>query len=76
MTDISKAAAAMGRRGGSVTSPRKAKAVRENGKLGGRPIKYCPACIEELDEQIALANGTCNGCGSYFANAVKSSEVS
>jgi hypothetical protein len=28
-------AVALGRRGGSVTSPAKAKAVRENGKLGG-----------------------------------------
>ena len=69
MTDISKAAAALGRRGGSVSSPAKAKAVRENGKLGGRPLKYCPTCIEDLDERIPLDNGTCSGCGSYFANA-------
>ena len=32
-------ASAMGRRGGIVTSNAKAKAARENGKLGGRPRK-------------------------------------
>lgn len=35
-TDIRKAAAAMGR----VKSERKTAAVRENGKLGGRPVLY------------------------------------
>jgi hypothetical protein len=35
--DISKAAAALGKKGGSVKSERKANAVRENGKKGGRP---------------------------------------
>lgn len=34
---IQKAAAALGRKGGSVKSERKARASRENGKLGGRP---------------------------------------
>ena len=33
------AAVEFGRRGGSATSKRKAKAVRENGKKGGRPRK-------------------------------------
>lgn len=37
---ISKAAAALGRKGGKVTSVAKAAAVRENGKLGGRPVAY------------------------------------
>jgi len=37
--DISTAAAAMGRKGGSVKSEAKAAAVRENGKKGGRPPK-------------------------------------
>lgn len=69
MTDISKAAAAMGRRGGAVTSPRKAKAVRENGKLGGRPLKYCPTCADEGVEQSELIKGVCGACGSSFANA-------
>jgi hypothetical protein len=69
MTNISQAAAALGRRGGSVTSKRKAAAVRENGKLGGRPLKYCPKCMDDLDEQIPLVKGTCHGCGSFFENA-------
>ena len=29
----------IGQRGGSVTSPEKARAARRNGKLGGRPRK-------------------------------------
>jgi len=33
------AASAMGRKGGRSTSRAKQKAVRENGKLGGRPRK-------------------------------------
>ncbi|MFA5151013.1 MAG: hypothetical protein WC554_00490 [Clostridia bacterium] len=37
--NISYAAAALGRLGGSVKSERKAAASRENGKLGGRPRK-------------------------------------
>jgi hypothetical protein len=40
--DISKAAAALGKKGGSVKSERKAAAVRENGKKGGRPRKTKP----------------------------------
>lgn len=31
-------AVALGKRGGSVTSEKKAAAVRENGKKGGRPL--------------------------------------
>jgi hypothetical protein len=36
---LENAAALMGRKGGSVKSERKARASRENGKLGGRPRK-------------------------------------
>jgi hypothetical protein len=36
---VQKAAALLGRRGGSVRSEAKTAAVRENGKLGGRPRK-------------------------------------
>lgn len=36
---ISKYLAKIGRRGGKATSAAKAAAVRENGKLGGRPRK-------------------------------------
>ena len=39
MTNISRAAAAMGKKGGKVKSPAKIKAAQENGKLGGRPKK-------------------------------------
>lgn len=38
---ISKAAAVMGKKGGKVKSAAKTKAVRENGKKGGRPRKPC-----------------------------------
>jgi hypothetical protein len=31
--------ACIGKRGGAVTSPKKAKAARKNGKLGGAPAK-------------------------------------
>ena len=36
---ISKIAATLGRLGGVVRSPAKAKAAKENGKKGGRPSK-------------------------------------
>jgi len=39
---MSAAAAILGRRGGKSTSPAKQKAVRENGKKGGRPRKTKP----------------------------------
>lgn len=37
--DISKAAAALGRKGGSAKTKAKIKAAKRNGKLGGRPNK-------------------------------------
>ena len=37
---VSEIAAALGRLGGIVSTPDKAKAARENGKLGGRPRKH------------------------------------
>lgn len=37
--ELSKAASALGRKGGSVKSEAKAAASRKNGKLGGRPKK-------------------------------------
>jgi hypothetical protein len=36
---LSKAAKALGTKGGNVSSPAKTQAVRNNGKLGGRPTK-------------------------------------
>jgi hypothetical protein len=38
-SEISKAAALLGRKGGSVKSEKKTKSCRENGKKGGRPKK-------------------------------------
>ena len=37
--EVSRAAAIMGKKGGSVKSEKKARAARENGKKGGRPRK-------------------------------------
>ena len=39
MTNLSEAAAAMGREGGKSRSQAKKAASRENGKTGGRPLK-------------------------------------
>lgn len=39
-TDISKAAAALGRKGGSAKTESKATAARSNGAKGGRPVEY------------------------------------
>ena len=39
LVGVTSAAALLGRKGGSATSKVKAAAVRENGKLGGRPRK-------------------------------------
>jgi len=39
---ITRAASAMGKKGGSVRSPQKTAAVRENGRKGGRPRKKVP----------------------------------
>jgi len=39
-TDISQAAAALGRKGGLSKSDAKTAAVRANGALGGRPVTY------------------------------------
>jgi len=43
MSALSSAAAALGRKGGKSKSPAKVRAVRENGKLGGRPPKKAAA---------------------------------
>jgi len=42
MVDLSEIAAMLGRAGGSVKGGRKARASRQNGKLGGRPRKRRP----------------------------------
>src|SRR6266851_1481554 len=43
MSTLSSAAAVLGRKGGKSKSPAKVRAVRENGKLGGRPPKKAAA---------------------------------
>lgn len=55
-------AVALGKRGGSVTSPRKADAVRENGKKGGRPYRGTRA-ERMLTLVIQLAGYGCAGVG-------------
>lgn len=42
MCNLSQAASVLGRKGGLARSERKAKAVRENGRRGGRPRSYKP----------------------------------
>jgi hypothetical protein len=37
--NLSEAAAALGRKGGSAKTPAKKRTARKNGKLGGRPKK-------------------------------------
>lgn len=37
--ELSEAARLLGRKGGQVSTPKKAAAARENGKKGGRPRK-------------------------------------
>lgn len=49
-SEISKAAAALGRRGGSQTSPEKAAAARANGKKGGRPPSKCTCADGQCDK--------------------------
>ena len=59
--NASQAARFLGRIGGSAKSKAKAKAVRENGKLGGRPRKY-PACPRYDNKSHRFTNGRC-ACG-------------
>lgn len=53
MSNTSKAAATLGKMGGSVTSAAKTAAVRANGALGGRPSPY-----RRVSRQ--------NGCGGIY----------
>lgn len=48
---VSEAAAVLGRLGGQSKSPAKVKAVRENGKRGGRP-KLTNAQIEKFADKV------------------------
>lgn len=50
------AAIKLGRKGGSVKSDTKAKAARENGKRGGRPVK-CEVCECTLKTERMLERG-------------------
>jgi hypothetical protein len=53
-----KAAVALGRRGGKVTSPAKQKAARENGKKGGRPLKNWPEKRHTFDCTVPNCKAT------------------
>lgn len=67
--DISAAAAALGKRGGSVTSDRKAAASRENGKKGGKlPQYYCGMCDEWFTK-----GRECPKCGFDLERAARAS---
>jgi len=55
---ISLAMGILGRRGGRVKSAKKADAVRENGKKGGRP----PTQLQKVN-QARVAAGVCRHCG-------------
>lgn len=57
MNEKSKAAAMLGKLGGSAVSKVKAEAARENGKLGGRPRKdkqkmICLTCDKRWNESL------------------------
>lgn len=67
-------AAELGRAGGSVTTPKKAEAARENGALGGRPLTVMPdgsvkgcsiiyAPRGQAGEYAPLATNPYRGCG-------------
>jgi hypothetical protein len=61
--NASQAAAFLGRLGGTVTSKAKTKAVRENGKLGGRPRTH-PVCknYDDRSHRFSKKTGRC-ACG-------------
>jgi hypothetical protein len=56
-SEISTAAATLGRLGGKSRSERKAAAVRENGKLGGRPRKLNDVEEDAAREEYLRQNG-------------------
>ena len=59
---ITKAAAVLGRRGGSAKSAAKAEAARKNGNLGGRPRSDVKRCVcGAMTAQRAEARG--HRCG-------------
>lgn len=68
--NISSAAAAIGRIGGSAKSERKAASSRENGKLGGRP-KNCLHCGNAVKTQsylFRIINGTRSDVSPFCSN--------
>lgn len=79
-------AVALGKRGGSVTSARKARASRENGKKGGRPPKenymdsrQCQAsrCRRVARWHLWLANGEggINLCTSHRHETLRRADL-
>ena len=55
--ELKNAASAMGRKGGAARSAAKAAAVRENGKLGGRPVEVEMVFSVQTDADRAMPGG-------------------
>lgn len=70
MSQISKAAAALGKMGGSVSSAAKTAAVRVNGLRGGRPTPFRRVTMQRGGERIYRVPPTENWGGWRDADAV------
>lgn len=70
MSQISKAAAALGKLGGSVSSAAKTAAVRANGLRGGRPTPFRRVTMQRGGERIYRVPETDNWAGWRDADAV------
>jgi hypothetical protein len=66
---ISLAAAALGRKGGSVRSKAKADAVRANGALGGRPTKLRTIAGVDVHAGAQLAGTLADGRPAFVASS-------
>ena len=71
--DLSKAAAALGRKGGASTSEAKAQAARDNGKKGGRPVEIVGR-VYYYDGGQCLAEFRRGGLGDWFVWSPKAGQ--
>ena len=69
-TDISTAAATLGRKGGTAKSPEKTAAARANAKRGGRPSPYRRVMDQNYVDRIYEAPDTDHWAGCLDADAV------